>query len=98
MGSYYSPYVNHCIRFYAKYPTASRFKSEADKLNWKAVSSSLKGLPDNDIVAILSVYSANGRIEGNVAKLSKDTGVKRETLWKNVCDFERKVAKNRGLI
>lgn len=98
MSSFYSPYVNHCVRFYSKFPSASRFKSEADRKNWKAVSSSLMGMSDNEINAILSIYSSNGPIDQNVYKLAKTMGVKKQTVWKIICDFEKKVATNRGLI
>lgn len=98
MSSYYSPFVNHCIRFYAKYPTARRFRSEADKLNWKAVSSSLMGFSDNEINALLAVYGSNGNLQANVGKMADTIGVKRQSFWKIVCDFERKVAHARGLI
>lgn len=98
MGSYYSPYVNHCIRFYAKYPDSIRFNSEADKLNHKAVKLSLKGFSDNEVNAILSVYSSHGNIESNVYNVAKNLGIKQKSFWKIICDFERKVASKRGLI
>ena len=97
MGTYYSPYVNHCIRFYVKYPAATRFRTDADKLNWKAVSSALHGMPQDEVSALLEAYSGND-ISGNIQKISKSSGVKKELLWKIVCDFERKVASKRGLI
>ena len=33
MKTYYSDFVNHCLRFYARYPEA-KFKSDTEKKNW----------------------------------------------------------------
>lgn len=45
--AFYSEYVNHCLRFYARHPNP-KFKSDVDKHNWVACDNALKGFSDSD--------------------------------------------------
>lgn len=97
MGYYYSPFVSHCIKFFAKYPYADRFKTNADKLNWGAVKSSLDSYTKNEATILLKLYNGND-LENNVATISRNIGMNKKSLWKIVRGFEYKVASNRGII
>ena len=80
--SFYSAYIEHCMRFYARYKKPEFFRSDADKKNWLACDNALKD------------FSA----EDNVYHLAKKENINQDTLWKLIGDLERKVAKRRGLI
>ena len=45
MRTFYSEYVQHCMRFYARH-TNPKFRSDADKKNWFACDSALKGFTE----------------------------------------------------
>lgn len=45
MRTFYSEYVQHCMRFYARHANP-KFRSDADKKNWFACDSALKGFMD----------------------------------------------------
>ena len=53
--TFYSEYVNHCLRFYARHDRP-KFHSEADKHNWAACDSALKSFSDNDRAMLLYIY------------------------------------------
>jgi hypothetical protein len=53
--TFYSEYVNHCLRFYARHERP-KFHSEADKHNWAACDSALKSFSDNDRAMLLYIY------------------------------------------
>ena len=47
MRTYYSEYIQHCMRFYARHPHP-KFHSDADKQNWYACENALKGFSDSE--------------------------------------------------
>lgn len=53
--AFYSEFVNHCLRFYARHPKPS-FHSAADKSNWFACDSALKGFTDSEREMLLYIY------------------------------------------
>lgn len=95
--AFYSEYVNHCLRFYARHPNP-KFKSDVDKHNWVACDNALKGFSDSDRELLMEVYREGGTIPDNVYHTAKARGIKQETIWKLVGELERKVAKRRGLL
>lgn len=97
MRAFYSDYVNHCLRFYARH-SRPIFHSEADKKNWNACDSALKSFTDSDRDMLLSIYTEGDTIPDNVYQMAKSKGVKQDTIWKLIDELERKVAKRRGLI
>lgn len=97
MRAFYSEYVNHCLRFYARHPRPI-FHSEADKKNWNACESALKTFNDYERAMLMIIYSEGDTIADNVYQLAKARNMKQDTLWKLINDLERKVAKRRGLI
>lgn len=55
MRTFYSEYVQHCMRFYARH-TNPKFRSDADKKNWFACDSALKGFTDKEQEMLLTIY------------------------------------------
>lgn len=97
MRAFYSDYVNHCLRFYARH-SRPIFHSEADKKNWNACESALKSFSDSDRDILLTIYIEGDTIPDNVYQMAKNKGIKQDTIWKLIGELERKVAKRRGLI
>lgn len=94
---FYSDYVNHCLRFYARHPKPE-FKSEADKLNWSACETAIKSFAPGDREMLLTIYREGDTIPDNVYQMSKSRGIKQDGIWKLIGELERKVAKRRGLL
>lgn len=97
MKTFYSEYVQHCMRFYARHPHPT-FRSEADKLNWKACESAVKTFNRGEKDIIMTVYREGDTIPDNVYTVSIDLGIKQDIIWKLINELERKVAKRRGLL
>jgi len=97
MKTFYSEYVQHCMRFYARHPRP-KFRSDADKQNWNACDNALKGFTDKERDILMAVYREGDTIPDNVYKLSVDRNIKQDTIWKLINELERKVAKRRNLI
>lgn len=95
--AFYSEYVNHCLRFYARHQKPS-FHSAADKNNWLACDSALKGFSDRDREMLLTIYREGDTIPDNVYQMAKTKGIKQDSIWKLINELERKVAKRRGLL
>lgn len=97
MRTFYSEYVQHCMRFYARHPSP-KFHSDADKQNWKACDSALEGFTDKEKELLIAVYTDNDTIPDNVYKVSTENSMKQDTIWKLINELERRVAKRRNLI
>ena len=97
MRAFYSEYVQHCMRFYARHPSP-KFHSDADKQNWKACESALDSFTDKEKELLMIIYSEGDTIADNVYQLAKARNMKQDTIWKMVNELEKKVAKRRGLI
>jgi len=97
MKTFYSDYVQHCMRFFARY-TRPKFRSNADKENWNACASAIKGFTDFEQDILLNVYSEGDTIPDNIYRISEDRSIKQETIWKIVNTLERRIAKRRGLL
>ena len=97
MRAFYSEYVTHCLRFYARY-SRPIFHSEADKKNWNACDSALKSFTDSDRDILLAVYREGDTIPDNVYQLSVTMNISQDIIWKLINDLERKIAKRRNLI
>lgn len=97
MKTFYSEYVQHCMRFYARY-AHPKFRSDADKQNWKACDSVIKGFTDKEQSFFMMIYREGDTISDNVYKLSVDRNINQDTIWKLINELEYKIAKRRGLI
>lgn len=95
--AFYSQYVNHCLRFYARYQKP-KFHSEADKHNWTACKDALKDFSEQDREMLLRIYRDGDTVADNVYQMSKDKDISQDTLWKLINELEYKIAKRRGLL
>ena len=94
---YYSEYVNHCLRFYARYEKPE-FHTEAEKNNWAACDSAIKSFPDKEREMLLAIYREGDTIPDNIYQMSRAMGIRQDVIWKMVNKLEHKVAKRRGLL
>lgn len=97
MRTFYTEYVQHCMRFYSRHPKP-KFRSDADKLNWYACDSAIKKFTPAEADILITVYREGDTIPDNIYNLSVERNIKQDNIWKLVNDFERKVAKRRNLI
>lgn len=97
MRTYYSDYIQHCMRFYARHPNP-KFRSDADKQNWYACEHALKGFTDADRDILLFIYREGDTIPGNVHRVSVQKNIKQDKIWALVNELEHKIAKRRSLI
>lgn len=97
MRTFYSEYVQHCMRFYSRHSNP-KFRSDADKQNWHACDSALKGFTGKERDMLLTVYREGDAIPDNIYNLSVALNIKQDIIWKLVNELERKVAKRRGLV
>ena len=95
--AFYSEYVNHCLRFYARHQNP-KFKSEADKKNWECTDKVIQSFSEDEQAMILEIYMDNETVPNKVYELAQTKNVKQDTIWKLINDVERKVAKRRGLL
>lgn len=97
MKTYYSDFVNHCLRFYARHKDP-KFKTDSEKKNWHSCDSVLKTYPDADREMLLSIYADGDTVPDCVFRLAKEKGIKQDYIWKLIGELERKIAKRRGLL
>lgn len=95
---FYSNFVRHCMRFYARHPKPNYFRTEADKKNWKSCDNALKSFTDEDREILLTIYREGDTLSDNIYQFARQEGISQDPLWKLVNDLERKVAKRRGLL
>lgn len=95
--TFYSEYVNHCLRFYARHDNP-KFRTEADKRNWLACEDAIETFSDSDQELLLYIYREGDTIPDNIYQLSKSKDMSQDTIWKLVNELEKKVAKKRGLL
>ena len=97
MKTFYSEYIQHCMRFYARHPHPI-FRSEADKKNWLACDSAMRVLNANERDMLLKVYTEGDTIPDNIHKVAAEYNVKQDVLWRLVNELEKRVARRRGLL
>ena len=97
MNNYYSTYVRHCLKFYARYP-APIFNSKVDKKNWLACERVFKQFSDKEQEMLIKVYREGDTLADNVYQISKEKDIKQSKIWKMMERLERNVAKCRGLL
>lgn len=95
--AFYSQYVNHCLRFYARYQKP-KFYNEVDKRNWIVCKDVLEDFSEQDRELLLTIYRNRDTVEDNVYQMSKDKGISQDTIWKLINELEYKIAKRRGLL
>lgn len=95
--AFYSDYVTHCLRFYARYDTPV-FHNDVDKQNWEVCDKVVKSLNNNDKEIILSIYRKGDTIPDNIYQIAIQKGISQEGIWKLVHELEREVAIQRGIV
>lgn len=97
MRTYYSDYVQHCMKFYARHANPV-FRSSADKLNWYACDNALNGFTNVERELLLSIYRECDTLPDNVYKVSVANDIKQDKLWALIKKLEQRIAKRRNLI
>lgn len=97
MKTYYSDYVQHCMRFYARHPNP-KFKSETEKQNWNACDSALKNFEVSEKDILMDIYRSGDTLADNVYIASVKLNVNQNIIWKLISKLEKLIAKRRGLL
>ena len=95
---FYSEYVRHCMRFYSRNTKNPRFNTEVDKNNWHACHRAIERYSDKDKEILIMVYALYDTIADNVYEIAKVHNLDQSIIWDMLKEFERSVAKKRGLI
>lgn len=95
---FYSEYVRHCMRFYARNTDRPRFNSEVDEKNWCACDRAMLNFNERDTRILLRVYGWYDTLADNVYEVAKADHLDQGIIWDIIKDFERIVARERGLI
>ena len=96
--AFYSEYVRHCMRFYARNTEKPRFNTEVDKNNWYACHKAIEIYDERSKGILILVYSMRDTIADNVYAVAKTYQIDQTFIWDLIKDFERTVARKRGLI
>ena len=95
---FYSEYVRHCMRFYARNTIKPRFNTDVDKVNWYACNRAMERYSDRDKDILILVYGMHDTLADNVYEISNRYEIDQNIIWDKIKEFERIVAKKRGLI
>ena len=95
---FYSEYVRHCMRFYSRNLTNPMFKTEVDAKNWYACHEAIMNVSDKAKDILVSVYGGFDTLPDEVYNASRKHSINQNIIWDMMKDFERDVAKQRGLI
>ena len=97
---FYSQYVNHMLRFYARYcdKNLESFKKSTDMKNWLAVKTVLDKLPEKDKNVIIEVYRRRDTLADNIYEVSKELGIDQDVIWIMLNKVTKKIARERELI
>jgi hypothetical protein len=95
---YYSEYVRHALRFYARNLEKPVFKNIVSQQNWLVCNSVfLRHFPEYKEV-LISVYQPFDTMADNVYQASKKYNIPQDNIWVMMADLERIIAQERGLI
>lgn len=94
----YTPYVQHCLRFYSRYLHIKDFRNDTDKLNWYACHRAIQAYSPTDQDILVYVYGERDTLADNVYNVSIKYGIHQDFVWEMMREFERKVAVERGLV
>lgn len=95
---YYSEYVRHCMRFYSRNIDKPRFNTDVDKNNWYACHKAIERYSDRDKDILIRVYGMYDTLADNVYEVAKLYAIDQNIIWDMLKEFERVVARKRGLI
>ena len=95
---FYSEYVRHCMRFYARNTIKPRFNTEVDKNNWYACQKAMDRYTERDRDILTKVYALYDTIADNVYEVAVAYAIDQNDIWNLIKDLERSVARKRGLL
>ena len=95
---FYSEYVRHCMRFYSRNLNKPQFNTEVDKNNWYACHRAIERCSDRDREILLRVYGLYDTLADNVYEVARFYDIDQNIIWDKLKEFERIVAKKRGLL
>lgn len=95
---FYSEYVRHALRFYTRNLSQPRFKTDVDKNNWFACANAIKGYSDRDRDILVTVYGGYDTLSDNVYETAKKHSINQAIIWDMMKEFERQIARKRGLL
>lgn len=97
--TFYSDYVKHALRFYARYPKRPEtFNSDVDEANWTACDEVFKKQSILQTDILLDVYKGRDTLADEVYNASKKYGVDQNVIWDEMKSVEHAIAKKRKLI
>ena len=94
--TFYSDYVRHCLRFYARYPTPN-FRTPTDKHNWTACDKAFRIFSDEERELLMDIYSRYDTLPDNVFCVCTERAIEQDDVWKLIEELEYVVALKRGL-
>lgn len=97
MKNYYSDYVGHMMRQYLKLRDESVLETAVLSNNVETCRKVVDNLPEAEKTIILQVY-ADKILTNSINIVSEQNGLRSQNVWMIVKNFEREVAKERGLI
>lgn len=97
MKNYYSDYVGHMMRQYLKLRDESVLETAVLSNNVETCRKVVDNLPEAEKTIILQVY-ADKILTNSINIVSEQNGLRAQNVWMIVKNFEREVAKERGLI
>lgn len=95
---FYSEYVRHALRFYARHLEAPVFNCPAAQKNWVACDSVLNEHFPRYKDVLISVYRGFDTMGDNVYEAAKRYNMPQDNLWTMMEELEKRVAHARGLI
>lgn len=103
MKPYYSEFVRHCLRYYIKTLDEGkggcpRFRTVAERENWKACHEVLKNYSESDMETIAHLYRPGDTIADKIYLLAKDKKISQDSIWSLINSTERRIAQERGLV
>lgn len=97
---FYSDYVRHAMRFYSRNTDGNmlHFISSADYSNWLSCRNALMHYSSMEREMFISIYGGDNTLSKNVYQASKNYKTDVNKIWDMMKEFERKIARERGLI
>lgn len=95
---YYSDYVRHMMRFYVRYPDLTRFNTETDRLNHSACKKIIGTYGKINQAILCDIFSSGDTLADSIYQVSLKANINQDKVWALVCDAEKKIAAERGLI
>lgn len=98
MRTRYTDYVQSCLRWYVRHLDMQKFKSYAQKQDWKACHDAFEKFSESERQMLMAIYYERDTVPDNVYQVAEARGIKQNIIWGLVNELERRVAKRRGLL